>query len=97
MLTAELGIKPEPDTAALAERIRTQALPLHPHIRHAAPRSRHPDTPVAFLGNLFAGRTIEYQELVHSYERAAAGQPQLVVLRGEAGIGKTRLARKFLA
>ena len=97
ILAAELGIEPEPDTAALAERIRTQAIPLHPHVRHDAPRSRHPDTSVAFLGNLFAGRTNEYQVLVNSYERAAAGQPQLVVLRGEAGIGKTRLAKKFLA
>jgi predicted ATPase len=38
----------------------------------------------------------EYQALVSSFERASAGQPQLVVLRGEAGIGKTRLARKFI-
>ncbi len=97
VLLAELGIEPEPDTASLAERVRTQAIPLHPHIRHDAPRSRPPDTSVAFLGNLFAGRTNEYQVLVDRYALAAAGQPQLVVLRGEVGIGKTRLAKKFLA
>ena len=97
MLAAELGVEPEPDTAALAERIRTQGPPVHAHIRRAAPQPHRPDTSVAFLGNLFAGRSSEYQALVNSYERAAAGQPQLVVLRGEAGIGKTRLARKFLA
>lgn len=92
ILTAELGLEPEPDTEALAARIRAQL-----SIRRAAPQPRRPDTSVAFLGSLFAGRTREYQVLVNSYERAAAGQPQLVVLRGEAGIGKTRLARKFLA
>jgi DNA-binding SARP family transcriptional activator len=97
MLAAELGVEPEPDTAALAERIRTQAPPVHSHIRRAAPRPHRPDTSVAFLENLFAGRTSEYEALVKCYGRAAAGQPQLVVLRGEAGIGKTRLARKFLA
>ena len=97
VLLAELGIEPEPDTAALAERICTQALPIHPHTRRVAPLSLRPDTSFAFLGNLFAGRTSEYQVLLNSYERAAAGQPQLVVLRGEAGIGKTRLASKFLA
>ena len=93
----ELGIEPGPDTAALAERIRTQPSPVHPHSHRSAPRPRHPDTSVAFLGNLFTGRINEYQSLVNSYERATAGQPQFVVLRGEAGIGKTRLARKFLA
>ncbi len=97
VLAAELKVEPEPDTAALAERIRTQTPPVHPYSRRVAPHPRRPDTSVAFLGNLFAGRDREYQTLVNSYERAAAGQPQLVVLRGEAGIGKTRLARKFLA
>jgi DNA-binding SARP family transcriptional activator len=97
VLATDLGIEPEPDTAALAERIRTLAPPVHPHSRRSAPRPHRPDTSVAFLGNLFAGRVSEYQLLVDSYERAAAGQPQLVLLRGEAGIGKTRLARRFLA
>jgi predicted ATPase len=88
VLADELGIEPEPDTAALAERIQTQASPIQPH---------HSETSVVFLGNLFAGRTSEYQILVNSYARAAVGQPQFIVLHGEAGIGKTRLARKFLA
>ena len=95
-LAAELGIEPEPDTVALAERIRTQLLPTYSPAHRIVPQPRHPDTSVAFLGNLFTGRDREYQALVNSYEQAAAGQPQLVVLRGEAGIGKTRLARKFL-
>jgi DNA-binding SARP family transcriptional activator len=97
VLATELSIEPEPDTVALAERIRTQARPAHPHSHRPAPQPPRPDTSVVFLGNLFAGRISEHQALVDSYERAAAGQPQLVVLRGEAGIGKTRLARKFLA
>ena len=97
VLAAELDLEPEPDTAALAERIRTQTPPIHPHIPRSAPLPHRPDTSFAFLGNLFAGRTREVQVLVNGYQRAVAGQPQLVMLRGEAGIGKTRLARKFLA
>ena len=97
VLATELGIEPEPDTAALAERIRTQTSPSHAHIIRSVPRPLHSDTSVAFLGNLFAGRTREFRMLVKSSEQAATGQPQLVVLRGEAGIGKTHLARKFLA
>jgi predicted ATPase len=96
MLAAELGVEPEPDTTALADGIRTQAVPVPSHARRAVPQPRQPDTSVAFLGNLFTGRTREYQQLVKSYEFAKAGQPQLVVLRGEVGIGKTRLAKKFI-
>ena len=97
VLATELGIEPEPDTAALAERIRTQARPAHPQGRRSVPQPQRSDTSVAFLGNLFAGRIGEFRLLVESYQRAATGHPQLVVLRGEAGIGKTRLARRFLA
>jgi DNA-binding SARP family transcriptional activator len=96
LLAAELGVEPEPDTAAVAERIRTQAPPAHLRARRAGVPALRPDTSVDFLGNLFTGRSNEYQTLVNCYERAATGQPQLVMLRGEAGIGKTRLARKFL-
>lgn len=96
VLAAELGIEPEPETAALAEVIRTQSSSVSPHPAHSRPRTFRFDSPVAFLGNLFTGRVQEYQLLVESYQRAAAGQPQFVVLHGEAGIGKTRLARKFL-
>ena len=97
MLAAELGIEPDPDTVGLAERIRTQARPVHTHLRRTVIQPRRPDTSVAFLGDLFTGRISEYQVLVNSFERAVAGQPQFVVLRGDAGIGKTRLARKFLS
>ena len=72
ILATELGIEPEPDTAALAERIRTQPPPSHPHSRRSAPRSHRLNTSVAFLGNLFAGRINEHQVLVNSYERASA-------------------------
>ncbi len=97
VLAAELGIEPEPDTAALADRIRTRVAPVQPHSYRSTPAPHGPDTSVAFLGNLFAGRIGEKKLLMDSYKRATAGQPQLVVLRGEAGIGKTRLARKFVA
>jgi DNA-binding SARP family transcriptional activator len=91
MLAAELGIEPEPDTAALAESIRTQL-----SIRRSAPLPYRPDTAVAFLEKLFIGRASEQQAIVKSYALTAANQPQLLVLRGEAGIGKTRLAKEFL-
>jgi DNA-binding SARP family transcriptional activator len=92
ILVAELGIEPGPDTKALAARIRTQR-PARRTMRQPEP---DPDTSVSFLGHLFAGRTLEHQTLAMHYGYASASRPQVVVLRGEAGIGKTRLAKTFL-
>jgi len=91
LLAAELNVDPDPGTEALAARIRA------PHsVRRSVPQPQPLDTPVAFLGKLFTGRTTEHQALVERYGYASASQPQVVALRGEAGIGKTRLARVFL-
>jgi DNA-binding NarL/FixJ family response regulator len=42
------------------------------------------------------GRDRELEELREVLQQAATGQPQFVVLAGEAGVGKTRLCRAFL-
>ena len=44
----------------------------------------------------FVGRGGAFERLVAAYERARAGQAQVVVIEGEAGSGKTRLAEEFL-
>ncbi|GAC1343580.1 MAG: hypothetical protein NVS4B7_04730 [Ktedonobacteraceae bacterium] len=41
-------------------------------------------------------RKDELQELREALQRAATGQPQLVLLAGEAGVGKTKLCRSFM-
>ena len=43
------------------------------------------------------GRGSEWAQLLAAWQRASAGRPQLVVLSGEAGIGKTRLAEALLS
>jgi DNA-binding SARP family transcriptional activator len=94
LLAAELKADPDPATEALAERIRTQ----HPLRQRWGERALSLlDTPVAVLGSLFAGRGAEQQALAEGFARAAAGQPQVIMLRGEGGIGKTRLATESLA
>jgi DNA-binding SARP family transcriptional activator len=92
LLAVELQVEPDPATEALAERIRAQQLP-----DRRGPRQLPADTPAAFLERLYAGRAAEQQVLADAFARAVAGQPQAVMLRGEAGIGKTRLAVEFLA
>ncbi len=44
---------------------------------------------------VFVGRSRELEELRRCWERACAGRGQLVLLTGEPGIGKTRLAAEF--
>ncbi len=43
------------------------------------------------------GRRPEWAQLQDAWQHASAGRPQMVVLTGEAGIGKTRLAEELLA
>lgn len=91
LLASELGIEPEPDTEALAARIRSQRVPTTPTLKQVTSQ-----TAAGFLEVLFAGRSAEQQTLNRSFGAAVEGQMQVVLVSGEAGIGKTRLAHTFL-
>lgn len=43
------------------------------------------------------GRRAELDTLIEAFDDGAAGHPRTVIVRGEAGIGKTRLVQEFLA
>src|SRR5207302_6255381 len=43
------------------------------------------------------GRAAAFRQLVGSFQQARGGQPQAVLVVGEAGIGKTRLVSEFVA
>jgi ATP/maltotriose-dependent transcriptional regulator MalT len=45
---------------------------------------------------VFVGRTGELATLDDAFTRAAAGDPQALLLGGEAGVGKTRLVEEFV-
>jgi DNA-binding SARP family transcriptional activator len=93
VLADQLQVEPEPETVALAKRIRHTAPFRSPQVQppHASPGQ----PPANLLDGPFLGRTAEFGALIECYQRVHAGQPQFVLLQGEAGIGKTRLASEF--
>src|SRR2546425_830535 len=94
VLAEQLQVEPEPETVALAKRIRHTAPVRSPQLQppHASPGQ----PPANLLDGPLLGRTAEFGTLIECYQRTHAGQPQLVLLQGETGIGKTRLATEFV-
>ena len=92
LLASEIHVEPTPITMALAERIRTMV-----PVRSMQQRTTHISSPLqTLLVAPLVGRTREYGLLLEHYYLARQGQTQVVLLEGEAGIGKTRLASEFL-
>src|SRR6266567_6574956 len=94
-LAQDLRVQPSAETVALAEQIRASA---------AASRGSTPARPAAGesgppsnLAAPLVGRVGALRQLVKTFQQVRVGQPQAVLLVGEAGIGKTRLASEFVA
>jgi len=94
-LAEALQIAPSAETIALAERIR--ATEAHsPGSSPSQPATEEPRPPSELVAPL-VGRAAAFSQLVGSLRQAQQGQPQAVLVVGEAGIGKTRLANEFAA
>lgn len=87
-LEAELGVEPDPLTREAYTRLLEMDAPAV-----ASPLSGRS----AEAGFPLVGREGEWQQLQRAWSAARAGSPQLAVVAGEAGIGKTRLAEEFAA
>ncbi len=83
LLQRELGVAPSPATRQVYESI----------VRNG--ENTRPIVPLANTLPLI-GRASEWAQLQEIWRRAAQGNPQLVLISGEAGIGKTRLAEELL-
>src|SRR5436309_3968323 len=94
-LAEELRVKPSAETVALAEHIRATATRRGSHpARHSIAKAEN--QPPSELVSPLVGRAQAFAQLTGRYQQARQGQPQAVLLAGEAGIGKTRLAREFV-
>jgi DNA-binding SARP family transcriptional activator len=80
------------DVGAYSTDIRLPA-----HVLRTRISEHVPDPSYRRLGpGPFLGRDREMAELWRHYQRAKQGEPRTVVIHGEPGIGKTRLATEFL-
>jgi DNA-binding SARP family transcriptional activator len=87
-LETALSVAPTPETLAFADGLRLSPI---------TPRTgRVPSLPSLLLESRLVGRVQEFQRLVAGFHAAAQRQPSVIVLSGEPGIGKTRLAQEFL-
>src|SRR6266487_235974 len=92
ILRTELSAKPSRKLVALAEVLRNTSTP-----RSAKSGfGKCTTTARPLLTVTFVGRGTEFNRLMTLYEQITNNQPQVVLLEGEAGIGKTRLATVFL-
>ncbi|WP_221469482.1 AfsR/SARP family transcriptional regulator [Cohnella nanjingensis] len=81
VLNDELGIGPSAETERLLEKLtRNGGEP------PAVPLDKTP----------LIGRIGEWECMLEAWKQASAGQPSLLVLKGTAGIGKTRLSLAFM-
>ncbi len=85
MLAAEFDATPSAETKALYE----QLLHGQRNITQAPPKPLPKNT------IQLVGRHTEWQRLLHCWQTLAPGQAHLLILSGEAGIGKTRLAEEL--
>lgn len=101
MLREELGIDPGPELAALHEAVLRQELaipsPPGPRADEAVATPFRPAPPRRAEGAPLVGRRRERELLRAALARSTRGAGAVLVLEGEAGIGKTRLAEEATA
>jgi DNA-binding SARP family transcriptional activator/tetratricopeptide (TPR) repeat protein len=87
VLERELGVAPDPATRTVYQRLMAQARPAAPSPAATSPRAGRPGLAAAPL----VGRSAELGALQGVWRAALAGRRGLVLVRGGAGVGKTRL------
>jgi DNA-binding SARP family transcriptional activator len=108
-LADELGLDPGPELQALAQSILRQDPVLLGEIHQHAPPSRSPRATTrtathrppdaiftAAIGTPLIGRHVELERLDRTWNAAAQGGRRVILISGEAGIGKTRLVAELV-
>ena len=91
VLERELSILPDPATRQAFERLMTRSRPPGTRLPPAGSAQGRSGVVAARL----VGRSREFEVLQDRWRTAVAGQPGLVLVRGGAGVGKTRLVAEI--
>lgn len=99
LLDRELGIAPDAQTMELFEQILQGELVAHPPEPPRSGSSKLPVVPI--LAELekdspFVGRQKEFDTLLQRIQAAKDGNGEVILLAGDTGVGKTRLAYEVL-
>ncbi len=103
LLQQELGVEPSAETQQLY--LRLLNMPTTPTVQPSAISPAAPDfsAPMAEKSGKFVkptlslvGRQPEWKTIQSAWQKAVAGTAHCVLIAGEAGIGKTRLAEELL-
>jgi len=91
VLERELGVLPDQQTRAALQRLMAN--------RQPARARRQPNEPATgrsgFAGGRLVGRAEELRVLHEVWRTAAEGRPSMAIVRGGAGVGKTRLVAEI--
>jgi DNA-binding SARP family transcriptional activator len=87
VLDEELGVEPDASTQELYARIRHAGL---------AQATALPAAPSGGIAVPLVGRRAEWAQMQALWQATSAGKAQVLLLSGEAGIGKTRLAEELV-
>ncbi|UWP81618.1 AAA family ATPase [Dactylosporangium fulvum] len=94
ILAEELGLDPGPALVELEAAILGQKVDLLPARKEAAPKIEQTER-APKPEELFVGRQAELATLVETATVAAAAGPRIVLLTGEAGVGKTSVLARY--
>ncbi len=86
-LQREIGVDPDPATREAYERLLQQETPTIQPVVHQ---------PLLAAPPTLIGRKLEWEQLLSAWHQATIAEPHFVLVTGEAGVGKSRLAEEFL-
>ncbi len=95
VLADELQVEPEPETMALAKRLRHTTPAYRSSLRPPDSLTGRPSA--SLLDSPLIARSNQFGLLIECYQHVSSGKPHLMLLQGESGIGKTRLTSEFVS
>ena len=86
-LQREMGVDPDPATQAVYEQLLRQEVPtIQTNVQQSLPAAT----------STLIGRAREWEQLHDAWQHVMGEAPHFVLVSGEAGVGKSRLAEEFL-